>query len=102
MRTSGSLTSSEQSRMNKPQFVFEEALRASTRRHFFRQCGVGLGGLALTSLLNEKLFAAQSSVTGNSRSAMPDPLAPKTPHFPAKAKRVIYIHMAGSPSQLDL
>src|SRR5215207_8060847 len=38
----------------------------------------------------------------NPQSAIHDPLAPKSPHFPAKAKRVIYIHMAGSPSHLDL
>src|SRR5436190_2031727 len=88
--------------MNKQQSVFEEALRATTRRHFFRHCGVGLGSLALTSLLSEKLFAAQPSAIGNRPSAILDPLAPKAPHFPAKARRVIYIHMAGSPSHLDL
>src|SRR5436190_23012583 len=88
--------------MNKQQSVFEEALRATTRRHFFRHCGVGLGSLALTSLLSEKLFAAQPSAIGNRPSAILDPLAPKAPHFAAKAKRVIYIHMAGSPSHLDL
>ncbi|HEY0551491.1 MAG TPA: DUF1501 domain-containing protein, partial [Verrucomicrobiae bacterium] len=91
--------------MNKQHFVFGEALRATTRRHFFRQCGVGLGGVALTSLLNEKLLAAQPSALRPApagRSAMLDSLAPKVPHFAATAKRVIYIHMAGSPSHLDL
>jgi hypothetical protein len=72
-----------------------EYLRAITRRHFFKNCGVGIGSLGLASLLNENLFAAAPT-------APPNPLAPKAPHFPAKAKRVIYLHMAGSPSQLDL
>jgi hypothetical protein len=67
---------------------------ARTRRHFFRDCGVGLGSIALASLLDDKLFAAPS---------LPEnPLAPKQPHFPPRAKNVIYLHMAGSPSVLDL
>jgi uncharacterized protein (DUF1501 family) len=73
--------------------ISEELLKARTRRHFFRDCGIGLGSIALTSLLNDKLFAAP---------AHDDPLAPKAPHFPAKAKSVIYLHMAGAPSILDL
>jgi hypothetical protein len=71
----------------------EEFLKYRTRRQFFRDCGTGLGTIALASLLNENLFAAP---------AAPDPLAPKKPHFPARAKNIIYLHMAGSPSTLDL
>ena len=67
-------------------------LRAITRRHFFRQSGFGIGGLALTALLDEKLFAQKRD----------DPLAPRAPHFAAKAKNIIYLFMAGAPSQLDL
>lgn len=67
---------------------------ARTRRQFFRDCGVGLGSIALASLLDDKLFAAPM--------APENPLAPQQPHFPAKAKNVIYLHMAGSPSCLDL
>lgn len=71
----------------------EEILKAVTRRHFFHDCGVGLGAIGLTSLLNENLWAANQ----------PDePMAVKQPHFPAKAKRVVYMHMAGAPSQLEL
>jgi hypothetical protein len=72
----------------------EPALLQRTRRHFFRDCGLGLGAVALTSLLNDKLFA--------DAPAADDPLAPRPPHFPAKARSVIYLHMAGSPSVLDL
>src|SRR6476646_7086368 len=73
----------------------DEMLLASTRRHFFRQAGFGIGASALTGLLNESLFAEAGPSTVN-------PLAPKAPMFPAKAKSVIYLFMAGAPSQVDL
>jgi hypothetical protein len=60
------------------------------RRHFFQRTGLGIGALALGSLLRD---ATAESV---------NPLAPKQPHFAPKAKRVIYLHMIGAPSQLDL
>jgi hypothetical protein len=82
--------------MDWPSEFNRQHLQTLTRRHFFRQCGVGLGAVALGSLLNPGLLASP-------RPARPaDPLAPKPPHLPARAKRVIYLHMAGSPSQLDL
>jgi len=59
------------------------------RRHFLRDCGYGLGKAALASLL-----------VGEVRGA--DAFAPKKPHFPAKAKAVIHLFMAGAPSQLEL
>lgn len=70
-------------------------LRETTRRHFFRDCQVGLGSLALAGLLNRDAVQAAAPVTQN-------PFAPKPTHFPAKAKRVIYLFMAGGPSQLEL
>jgi uncharacterized protein (DUF1501 family) len=63
-----------------------------TRRHFFRECGVGVGKVALASLLAESAARAQAA----------NPLAVKKPHFAPKAKRVIHLFMAGAPSQLDL
>jgi len=77
----------------------DDALRAVTRRHFFRQCGFGIGGAALTSLLNPDLFA---STAAQAAIDVTNPLAPKPPMFPAKAKSIIYLFMAGAPSQLDL
>src|SRR5918912_1330858 len=69
---------------------------AVTRRHFLRDCGVGLGKIALAGLLANELAAKpQAAPVGN-------PLAPKLPHFPARAKHVIHLFMAGAPSQLDL
>lgn len=68
-----------------------------TRRHFFRECGVGVGKIALASLL---AGAAPGSVLGAPET--PNPLAPREPHFTPRVKRVIHLFMAGAPSQLDL
>src|SRR5262245_29633958 len=71
-------------------------LLLQTRRHFFKDCAIGLGSMTLASLLQrDGCFAAGPAQFVN-------PLAPKKPHFPAKAKRVIYLFMAGGPSQLEL
>lgn len=72
---------------------YEEILKTRTRRQFFKDCGAGVGTLALASLLNDRLLAAP---------APDDPLAPRKPHFAARAKSIIYLHMAGAPSVLDL
>ena len=67
------------------------------RRWFFKECGVGLGAIALQSLLGGS--------GSNSLSAAPafaDPMSPKQPHFAPKAKRVIYLFMAGAPSHLEM
>jgi hypothetical protein len=69
--------------------------RAITRRHFFGGCGVGLGKIALAGLLAGAARSPGAHAPGS-------PLAPKRPHFPPKAKRVIHLFMAGAPSQLDL
>jgi hypothetical protein len=66
-----------------------------TRRHFFGRTAAGIGIAALASLLNEDLLA----------SSGPQPAAgglPGLPHFPARAKRVIYLFQSGAPSQMDL
>ena len=80
---------------------FEENWLGLTRRRFFSQCagtvGAGLGAMALEQLLGPgKIFAAPGAPGAND--------APRfvAPHFAPKAKRVIYMHMEGAPSQLDL
>jgi len=67
-----------------------------TRRHFFADCGLGLGSMALASLLGEGTAGAGEP------SALPDPMAPRPGHFPARAQSVIYLFMAGGPSQFEL
>src|SRR5690242_19277167 len=66
-----------------------------SRRAFLQQGGVGLGAIALGTLLNDWACGATSQATA-------DPLAAQKAHFPARAKHVIYLHMIGAPSQLDL
>ncbi|MBL9169974.1 MAG: DUF1501 domain-containing protein [Verrucomicrobiales bacterium] len=71
-----------------------EALQNLTRRHFLHRSANGVGALALGSLL----------ANASRSDAIPaaDPLSPKPPHFRAPAKRVIYLHLTGSPPHLDL
>ncbi|MBI4327976.1 MAG: DUF1501 domain-containing protein [Chloroflexi bacterium] len=74
-----------------------EYAKLITRRWFFRECSVGLGSIALASLLG-----AEKALGGPARLRPADPLSPKRPHFAPKAKHVIYLFMGGAPSQLDL
>ena len=67
------------------------------RRHFLRDCGVGLGKMALAGLLTDAF-----STSGRAAAETLNALAPKKPHFNGKAKRVIHLFMAGAPSHLDL
>ena len=69
-----------------------------TRRHFLRDCGVGLGKMAFAGLLTDALAGRAFGAGGTTNN----PLVPRQPHFPAKAKRVIHLFMAGAPSQLEL
>src|SRR5215831_6136345 len=73
--------------------LLAERQRLLNRRWFLRDCGVGLGAIALNSL-----------VAGDAAADAPgaDPLAPKKPHHEPKAKRVIYLFMGGAPSHLEL
>lgn len=62
------------------------------RRQFFGRCATGIGTMALGSMLNPSAAWSEDD----------DPLAPRPPHFAPKAKRVIYLHQSGAPSQIDL
>jgi len=70
----------------------EETLLGATRRQFLQNCSVGLGGMALSSVLGAPALGQESD----------NPLASRQPHFKARAKNIIYLHMAGSPPHLDL
>jgi len=67
---------------------------AFSRRDMLARTGTGFGLLGLAGVLAPELLAAPKAATGN-------PLAPKSPHYPAKAKRVIHLFMNGGPSQVD-
>src|SRR5207302_8487720 len=85
------------SQENKPAMNPRDNLLLETRRHFFGECALGLGSMALASLLSDgKLFAREQ------HASFANPLAPKNGHFPARAKSVIFLFMAGGPSQLEL
>ena len=73
-------------------------LQLQTRRHFFRKGGVGIGRIALASLLANRVASPAAAVPTPGSS----PFDPQVPHFRPAAKRVIYLFMAGAPSQLDL
>ena len=71
--------------------LLEEQRRFHTRRWFFRDCGVGLGSIALASLLGQDKTLGAASL-----------LAGQRPHFAPKAKRVIFLFQGGAPSHLEL
>src|SRR5712692_12078138 len=73
----------------------EGLLQFETRRHFFSRCGIGVGRIALASLLSDRMLSGETTKAAN-------PGAPKPSHFPAKVKNIIYLFMAGGPSQLEL
>jgi len=68
--------------------IAQERAKALARRHFLKGCGLGLGAMALDSMLGTSMQVEAQTV--------------KKPHFAPKAKRVIYLFQAGAPSQLDL
>jgi hypothetical protein len=72
----------------------DHRLLFETRRHFFSRCGVGLGQIALAHVLSDRISAAPADSH--------QPMEPKQPHFPPKVKNVIFLFMAGGPSQLEL
>jgi hypothetical protein len=70
--------------------------RLCTRRHFLQTCQAGVGAMALSQIMGRAATAAPAARTSE------NPLAPKHPQFPAKAKRIIYLEMAGAPPQQEL
>ena len=69
-----------------------QRIKNTTRRHFLKD--IGIGAIALSTFLNDGMQSKAASVV--------NPLASKPPHFTPKAKRVVYLHMTGSPPNLDI
>jgi hypothetical protein len=85
--------------MNPTDTVLETQRRALARRWFFEDCGVGMAGMALASLLGTDRRVSGDSFTTDTALS---PLAPRSPHYAPKAKRGIFLFQAGAPSHLDL
>ncbi len=79
----------------------QDFLKAVTRRHFFRQAGFGIGVAALTALINRSGLGTDLSSHPASTSSS-NPRVEKPPHYTPRAKSIIYLFMAGAPSQVDL
>ena len=77
---------------------------SKTRRHFLKNCAQGIGGLAMSSLFMgcDTKSKPVEKLTNNFTERDLNPLATLSPPFSSKAKSVIYLHMAGSPSQLEM
>ena len=71
--------------------MIRDSRRFVSRRRMLQTCATGFGSLAMTAMLADEQARAESA----------DPLAPKAPHFPARAKRVIFLFMKGGPSHVD-
>src|SRR5258706_551070 len=80
-----------------PHPLLKDYVRYETRRQFFRRGASFIGSAALGMLAPQLLRAGASQISS-------EPMLPKVvgPHFPAKAKQVIYLHMVGGPPQMDL
>lgn len=78
-------------------------IEINTRRHFIKECIAGVGGMALGSMfLSCNIFASDSSNKIQLSERDINPLASLAPPFPPRVKSVIYLHMAGAPSQLEM
>ncbi|MEO0341014.1 MAG: DUF1501 domain-containing protein, partial [Bacteroidota bacterium] len=80
--------------------LFQKLEQKIDRRNFLTQTSLGLGTMALGSLLGSSTFGQQS--TSPLQISPSEMLLNNLPHFAPKAKRVVYLFMSGGPSQLDL
>src|SRR5262249_23390260 len=72
-----------------------------TRREFLWETGCGFGSLALTSMRSQDGFLGRQAVAADGKSQFTNPMAPRKPHFTAKAKSVIFLFMYGGPSHIE-
>ncbi|MGK0354323.1 MAG: hypothetical protein ACJAYX_005026, partial [Planctomycetota bacterium] len=80
----------------------EQFLQQITRRHFFGQSGLGLGTAALASMMGKGRIITNPHGIGPQGSGLQGGGLPGVPHFAPKAKRAIWLFMAGAPSQIDM
>ena len=72
-----------------------------TRRDMLARCAGGFGAVALAALSADPVFGASPATAPTTSPTDVSPLAPRKPHFKAKAKNVIFLYMDGGPSQVD-
>ena len=88
-----------------PEFLRNHSARPEdfflTRRQFLNRFGMGFGALSLASLLGDRLGISTAAAAEPGLPASTNPLAPRKPHFPAKAKHVVHVFAQGAPSQVD-
>jgi hypothetical protein len=77
---------------------YHDSPMSMTRREMLKHCGMGLGMIGLSGLLQEEGLLASSGPLGEQALS---PMAPKVPHFAPKAKRVIWLFINGGPSHMD-
>src|SRR2546430_8952876 len=83
---------------HKPTLTDQFTASHFTRRDFLSQCGMGMGALAFSQVMSSIGITPNA---GADEISDINPLAPRRPHFPAKAKRVIHIFANGGPSHVD-
>src|SRR5262249_15226004 len=95
--------------VDSPRFIPNPTPCGRSRREFLWEVGGGFAGLALIDLLSRTGFFAQAAAAnrdagikaGSTAGPQPALLAPKPPHFPTRAKHVVFLFMNGAPSQVD-
>src|SRR4051794_21542829 len=74
----------------------------ANRRDFLKKAGAGFGLLALADLLQAERLLGANNTTPDEPSPALSPMAPRAPHYPARAKSIIWLFMEGAPSSVDL
>src|SRR3954451_15095121 len=87
--------------LNPNPFTATSAPSPLSRRQVLKSAGTGFGYLALAGLLGQTAARAAATAAARSQARPAGPLAAKPPHFPARAKRAIFLFMQGATSQMD-
>jgi len=87
--------------MSSPLFGYHNDMDTVSRREILRRCGMGFGMVGLAGVLGDMQLPGAPESRPSERATDIHPLAPRAPHFPARAKQVVHLFMNGGPSQID-
>lgn len=87
--------------MSSPLFGYHNDMDTVSRREILRRCGMGFGMVGLAGVLGDMQLPGAPENRPSERATDIHPLAPRAPHFPARAKQVVHLFMNGGPSQID-